>query len=110
MPCGEADPDATEHTVDGLTPGKKYKFRVKAVNKEGESEPLESQEPVEAKNPYREPDPPRSLQVCLKINDQILTSTILTIHMYSYIERCSRTVSMLLKLARTSNLKLDKKH
>ena len=80
MPCGEADPDATEHTVDGLTPGKKYKFRVKAVNKEGESEPLESQEPVEAKNPYREPDPPRSLQVCLKINDQILTYTILTIH------------------------------
>lgn len=44
-------------------PGKKYKFRVKAVNKEGESEPLESKDPVEAKNPYREPDPPRSLEI-----------------------------------------------
>ena len=46
-----------------MTPGKKYKFRVKAVNKEGESDPLESTEPVEAKNPYREPDPPRKLEV-----------------------------------------------
>ena len=63
VPCGEADPDATELTVEGLTPGKKYKFRVKAVNKEGESDPLESSEPVEAKNPYREPDPPRNIQI-----------------------------------------------
>jgi predicted phage tail protein len=63
LPCGEADADATELTVEGLTPGKKYKFRVKAVNKEGESEPLESDEVVEAKNPYREPDPPRNLRV-----------------------------------------------
>jgi len=54
-------------TVEGLTPGKKYKFRVKAVNKEGESEPLESTEPVEAKNPYREPDPPRNIQVYIRI-------------------------------------------
>jgi hypothetical protein len=63
VPCGEAGPDAAEHTVEGLTPGKKYKFRVKALNKEGESEPLESDQAVEAKNPYREPDPPRSTQV-----------------------------------------------
>ena len=47
VPCGEADPDADEMTVEGLTPGKKYKFRVKAVNKEGESEPLESKDPIE---------------------------------------------------------------
>ncbi len=46
-----------------MTPGKKYKFRVKAVNKEGESDPLESADAVEAKNPYREPDPPRKLEV-----------------------------------------------
>ena len=49
--------------VEGLTPGKKYKFRVKAVNKEGESDPLESAEPVEAKNPYREPEPPRNITI-----------------------------------------------
>lgn len=44
-------------------PGKKYKFRVKAVNKEGESEPLECENAVEAKNPYREPDPPKDLEI-----------------------------------------------
>lgn len=43
-----------EFTVDGLTPKKKYKFRVKAVNKEGESEPLENDEPILARNPYGE--------------------------------------------------------
>lgn len=40
--------------MDGLTPKKKYKFRVKAVNKEGESEPLENDEPILARNPYGE--------------------------------------------------------
>ena len=63
IPCGEAPADAEEFKVEGLQPGKKYKFRVKAVNKEGASEPLESKEPVEAKNPYREPDPPRNLEI-----------------------------------------------
>ena len=52
-PCGEAEADATSAPVDDLTEGKKYKFRVRAVNKEGQSEPLESQEAVTAKNPYR---------------------------------------------------------
>ena len=61
MPCGECDGE--EFKVEDLTPGKKYKFRVKAVNAEGESEPLESEKPVEAKNPYREPDPPRNLEI-----------------------------------------------
>lgn len=41
-----------EGEVTGLTPGKSYKFRVKAVNKEGESEPLETLFPVVAKDPY----------------------------------------------------------
>lgn len=35
-----------------MTPKKKYKIRVKAVNKEGESEPLETTETIIAKNPY----------------------------------------------------------
>lgn len=45
-------PDKNSFTIDGLTPKKKYKFRVKAVNKEGESEPLETEEPILARNPY----------------------------------------------------------
>lgn len=45
-------PDKSSFTIDGLTPKKKYKFRVKAVNKEGESEPLETEEPILARNPY----------------------------------------------------------
>lgn len=38
--------------VAGLTPGKKYKFRVRALNKEGESDPLEAKEGIVAKNPF----------------------------------------------------------
>jgi hypothetical protein len=59
VPVGEVDADQTSLLVDGLTEGKKYKFRVRAANAEGESEPLESDEPVEAKNPYTVPDPPQ---------------------------------------------------
>jgi len=52
VPAGEVGPDKDSFTVDGLTPKKKYKIRVKAVNKEGESEPLEMDEAITAKNPY----------------------------------------------------------
>ena len=48
----QVGPDKTEFKVEGLTPRKKYKFRVRAVNKEGESEPLETDEAIEARNPY----------------------------------------------------------
>ena len=41
-----------ECLVEGLTPKKKYRFRVKAYNREGESDPLEGDEPVLARNPY----------------------------------------------------------
>jgi len=37
---------------------KKYKFRVKAINREGESEPLETTDAIVAKNPYDPPSPP----------------------------------------------------
>jgi predicted phage tail protein len=63
VPCGEVGPDETTCTVDGLTEGKKYKFRVKAVNNEGDSDPLESEEPIEAKNPYTVPDPPKNVVI-----------------------------------------------
>jgi len=38
--------------VTGLTPGKEYKFRVTAVNGEGESDPLQTVESIVAKNPF----------------------------------------------------------
>ena len=44
--------------VGNLTPGQEYKFRVSAVNPEGESEPLEATEAIVAKNPYDPPGPP----------------------------------------------------
>ena len=50
--AGEVGPDQDTFTATGLTPKKKYKFRVKAVNKEGESEPLETDEAIMARNPY----------------------------------------------------------
>ena len=53
IPAGEVGPSEPHtFTFSGLTPKKKYKFRVKAVNKEGESEPLEADEGIVAKNPY----------------------------------------------------------
>ncbi|KAI5639981.1 immunoglobulin i-set domain-containing protein [Phthorimaea operculella] len=57
VPCGETGPEPTEFQVKGLTPNHKYKFRVRAVNKEGESEPLETDSFILAKNPY---DPPKA--------------------------------------------------
>jgi len=52
IPAGEVGAGTEQFKIDGLTPKKKYKFRVKAVNKEGESEPLESDDAIVAKNPY----------------------------------------------------------
>ena len=39
-------------TVKDLTPGAKYKFRVRAENSLGQSEPQETDKPITAKNPY----------------------------------------------------------
>lgn len=38
--------------MDGLQKGHHYKFRVKAVNAEGESDPLETDSSILAKNPF----------------------------------------------------------
>lgn len=46
------DGEKTELDVTGLEPNHKYNFRVKAVNEEGESEPLETDAAITAKNPY----------------------------------------------------------
>lgn len=52
-----------EADVTGLNEGKDYLFRVKAVNSEGESEPLVTEVPITAKNPYTEPDTPGKPEV-----------------------------------------------
>lgn len=50
--AGECGPGDNEFEVKGLTKGKRYKLRVKAYNKEGESEPAEMSESFVAQNPY----------------------------------------------------------
>lgn len=50
--CGKST--TPEANITGLQEGKPYKFRVKAVNKEGESEELETKKPIIAKNPFGE--------------------------------------------------------
>lgn len=63
VPAGEVGPGETKAKVTGLQKGKRYKFRVKAVNKEGSSEPLELDGEVVAKNPYDEPEKPSNLEI-----------------------------------------------
>ncbi|KAL5273793.1 unc-22.2 family protein [Megaselia abdita] len=63
VPCCRAtDPHATEVDVTGLTPGAEYKFRVSAVNAEGESAPLTADESIIAKNPFDEPGKPENVR------------------------------------------------
>lgn len=56
LPCGKSN--EPEANITGLQEGKPYKFRVRAVNKEGESEPLETETTIIAKNPFDEPGKP----------------------------------------------------
>lgn len=63
MPAGEVNGDATSLRVTKLTPGKEYLFRVRAVNKEGESEPLETATATLARNPFDEPTAPGQPQI-----------------------------------------------
>ena len=58
VPAGKTFGDETKAKVTGLEPGKRYEFRVKAVNDAGESEPLEGDRSIIAKNPFEEPGPP----------------------------------------------------
>lgn len=44
--------DREEVHVTGLEPNHQYKFRVTAINDEGDSEPLETEAAIIAKNPY----------------------------------------------------------
>lgn len=52
LPAGKTTGPATKLEVDDLVPGHEYKFRVKAVNKQGESEPLETFGSIIAKDAF----------------------------------------------------------
>jgi len=45
-------------TATGLKPGHLYQFEVSAINKEGQSEPIFTGDPILAENPYRPPSQP----------------------------------------------------
>jgi predicted phage tail protein len=49
--------------VGKLREGHQYKFRVKAVNKQGESQPLTTTDAITAKDPYEKPGKPEDLQI-----------------------------------------------
>ncbi|XP_071104533.1 twitchin-like isoform X3 [Haliotis cracherodii] len=58
-----ADAVGKKCVVPKLQEGHEYKFRVIAENRNGESEPLETEDPVTAKNPFDEPLPPGQPQI-----------------------------------------------
>lgn len=58
VPVGRVGPEDLEMDVRGLQEGHEYQFRVKAVNEEGESEPLDSTGSILAKNPFDVPGKP----------------------------------------------------
>lgn len=49
--------------LNKLTPNKKYLFRVKAVNLQGESKPLESDKEITMKNMFDVPDAPQPPEI-----------------------------------------------
>lgn len=63
VPVGRANAEDTEFDVKGLQEGHEYQFRVKAINDEGESEPLETEASIIAKNPYEVTDKPGTPEV-----------------------------------------------
>ena len=56
--AGETDGPITTYNVQNLTENHRYKFRVRAVNKEGKSEPLETSGAYLACNPFDPPSKP----------------------------------------------------
>eukprot|EP00095_Tigriopus_kingsejongensis_P002138 maker-scaffold401_size182380-snap-gene-0.20 protein:Tk02138 transcript:maker-scaffold401_size182380-snap-gene-0.20-mRNA-1 annotation:"GM26811" len=62
VPAGRTDADTLEFPVKGLQEGHEYMFRVKAINDEGESEPLETEAAIKAKDPFERPSPPKNVR------------------------------------------------
>lgn len=63
VPIGTVLAGTTELKVKGLKDKRNYKFRVKAVNKEGESEPLVNDKHYQIKNPWDQPGKPGRPQI-----------------------------------------------
>ncbi|KER21602.1 hypothetical protein T265_15051, partial [Opisthorchis viverrini] len=61
----------TEYEVTGLEEGNQYKFRVRAENEFGVSEPLEADRAITAENPATAPDSPHSLNVADVDSDKV---------------------------------------
>ncbi|KAA3682313.1 uncharacterized protein DEA37_0008978 [Paragonimus westermani] len=62
---------ATEYEVTGLDEGSQYKFRVRAENELGVSEPLEAERTITAENPSTTPDAPGALNVADVDSDKV---------------------------------------
>ncbi|OTF83012.1 twitchin-like protein, partial [Euroglyphus maynei] len=62
LPAGYSSSNTT-YTVKNLDQGKQYKFRVRAENMHGLSEPLQSAKPITAKNSFDTPDAPGQPQI-----------------------------------------------
>lgn len=71
-----------EMDVKGLQEGCEYKFRVKAVNDEGESEPLETERATLAKNPFGE------LQNCVYVLTAQMTFTLAGYEVFKLLTWC----------------------
>nr|CAD7586386.1 unnamed protein product [Timema genevievae] len=65
------DRDHPEMEITGLTPGSEYKFRVTAVNDEGDSEPLVTEKAIIAKNPFDEPTKPGTPEITDYDNESV---------------------------------------
>ena len=57
-PCRKTSGPQLFYHVENLIEGYFYRFRIRAVNKEGKSEPLETSGVHEAKNPFEDPTKP----------------------------------------------------
>lgn len=76
-------PNATSLKVTKLTPNKEYKFRVRAVNKEGDGANLETTHSIVAKNPYDEPGAPGEPEITDW--DSVIISSSLCVHIHSFL-------------------------
>ena len=57
-PCRKTSGPQLFYHVENLIEGHFYRFRIRAVNKEGKSEPLETSSVHEANNPFEVPTKP----------------------------------------------------
>lgn len=71
LPFGKVPAGTTQLVVKGLKDKGNYKFRVKAVNKEGESEALANDKHYQIKDPWDQPGKPGRPQITDSDSDRI---------------------------------------